>query len=198
VSGPDGAGSGALAGGRVEAGEDKARRVWYVDLILGAWRPREAARQLAADLGISLKPLHGDDPDRAVMTTGPRSIDVEAGGDPTIATAYDDAGRIATELPAGAVVIVLTPRFGLPMRAENEWFFLYLRRDGTSVAAVGDEPPASEIGKALFERRRALTAPEAKVDPAALSADQRRVLRFFPGLLPRVLAERMKIISSFP
>lgn len=193
MSGPNGAGSGALAGGRVEAGEDKARRVWYVDLILGAWRPREAAHQLAADLGISLKPLHGDDPERAVMTTGPRSIDVEAASDPTIATAYDDAGRIAAELPAGAVVIVLTPRFGLPMRAENEWFFLYLRRDGTSVAAVGDEPPASEIGKALFERRRALTAPEAKVDPAALSADQHRILRFFPGLLPRALAERMKI-----
>ena len=178
-----------------QAGAGSGRRIWYVDLVLGAWRPREAALQLATELGLELGLVHADDPDRALMVTGPRAIDVEATGDPVIATAYDDAERIGATLPGGATVVVFTPRYGLPLRIENEWFFLFLRRSGISVAAIGDEPPMS-VGKTLFERRRGLAAPEVEAKPESIGPDQLRLLRLYPGPLPRALVERLKIDAA--
>ncbi len=57
----------------------EARR--YVDLTLGAWRPREAAVQLATTLGIALGPGLPSDPATSPITIGRRGIDVGAVGD---------------------------------------------------------------------------------------------------------------------
>jgi hypothetical protein len=181
-----------LSEGRSAAGEDSHRRVRYVDLILGAWRPREAAFQLAAELGIELRSLHADDPERALMTIGSRAIDVAAEGDPTIMTAHDDAARVGSALPVGGTVAVFAPFQGLSLRVENEWFFLFLRRRGISIAVIGEDP-VTTIGKSLFERRRGITAPVRTMRPETLQPEQRRLLRVFPGLLPRALAERLRI-----
>ena len=99
---------------------------------------------------------------------------------------------IAPALPGGGLVAVLAPRDGLPLRVENEWFFTFLRRHGLSVALLGDDVP-SALAKTPFERRRGLVAPEAPSAAPALSPEQRRILRFFPGLLPTVLAEKFGI-----
>ena len=163
--------------------DDVLRRARTVDLTLGAWRPREAAFQLAAQTGVALASLFPDDPERAVMDFGVRSIDVAATGDPLIMIAHDDAACIGPALPGGGLVAVLAPRDGLPLRVENEWFFTFLRRHGLSVALLGDDVP-SALAKTPFERRRGLVAPEAPSAAPALSPEQRRILRFFPGLLP--------------
>src|SRR5580704_16733880 len=110
-----------------------------VDLSLGAWRPREAAFQLGVETGVELASLSIDEPDRTAMSSGVRSIDVAARGDPLVMTAFDDAARIGPALPGGGMVVVLAPGHGLPIRAENEWFFIFLRRHGLAVALVGDD-----------------------------------------------------------
>src|ERR1700686_510238 len=117
-----------------------------VDLSLGAWRAREAAFQLAAETGVELAPLFADDPDRGFVSLAVRSIDVAARGDPLVMTAFGDAARIGPALPGGGVIAVLAPGHGLPIRAENEWFFTFLRRHGLSVALIGDDVP-SALGK---------------------------------------------------
>jgi len=181
-----------LSESRNAALDDALRRARMVDLSLGAWRAREAAFQLAAETGVELASLSVDDPDRGLVSSGLRSIDVAARGDPLVMIAFDDAARIGQALPGGGVVAVLAPAYGLPIRAENEWFFTFLRRHGLSVALVGDDVP-SALGKSPFERRRGLAAPEAPAGAPALSPVQRQILRFFPGLLPKALAEKLQI-----
>jgi hypothetical protein len=172
------------------ADDDASRRVWFVDLVLGAWRPREAAAQLGVALGVALKPLPEDKPDKEILARLRDRIDVEAAGEPTVMRAWDDATRIAPVLSASAAVAMLAPRYRLPLRVENEWFFFFLRRLGVSIAVLGEEPVLS-IGNMLFEHRR-LTAPDLPSRPW-LPAEQLRLLRFFPGLLPRAVADGTKI-----
>jgi hypothetical protein len=185
-----------LAEGQVGEREDRLRRIRYLDFTLGAWRPREAAFQLAANLEVELRSLAPEDPERAVMAVGARSVDIDAEGDPTVVTAHDDAARIAKKLPGGAVVVVLSPRFGLPLRVENEWFFLFLRRLGISVTIIGDEPAITTIASNPFERRRGIVPPEWIGRPELIAAEGLRLLRFFPGLLPRALAEKREVTSD--
>ena len=169
---------------RVEPG-----KVRYVDLTLGAWRPREAASQLAAGLGLTLL---GAEPASAFANPDTADIDIEAVGDPVLLRCHDDARRIAAALPTNAVVALLAPRYGLPLRYESEWFFLFLKRRGIAIALIGDEPTAAVTGRHVFERRRGVKEPVAG-ESAELSPAQRRVLRFFPGLLPRSLATELEI-----
>jgi hypothetical protein len=171
----------------VAAGDDRSRHVHYVDLVLGAWRPREAAFQLAAGLDVALQPIDGAG--EAVAVVGAQTIDIEAAGAPLVNQAWDDASRIAETLPGGAVIVVLAPRFDLPMRAENEWFFLFLRRLGQAVVVIGKEPPMTATGRSPFERRRSVVEPEWEIRPDEISAERMRLLRFFPGLLPKAIAE---------
>ncbi len=159
----------------------------YVDLVLGAWRPWEAATQLAAALGVTLPP----GPARALSACD--EIDDAAVGDPLIFRAHAAAARIAAALPAAGVVVVLTPRFGLPLRHDNEWFFLFLKRRGIAIVFVGDEPEVTVIGRSVFERRGDVGEPPLGATLGALSPAQERLLRFFPGLLPRSLAEKQRI-----
>ncbi len=173
-------------------GDEASRRTRYVDLTLGAWRPREAAFQLAAGLGLTLPQPGMADRGASAMAAGLAAVYTEATGDPVIMTAYHDAAMIGPALPGGGTVAVLGPRWNLPLRVENEWFFLFLRRHGLSIALVGDDIVAT-VGKSLFERRRNILAPETTTTPSALSEEQRRLLRFFPGLLPRSLVERTQL-----
>jgi len=167
---------------RVEPG-----KVRYVDLTLGAWRPREAATQLAAGLGLA-PPA----PEPAFASPDTIDIDVESVGEPVLLRAHEDARRIAAALPTNGVVTLLAPRYGLPLRYDNEWFFLFLRRRSIAIALIGDEPTAAVTGRHVFERRRGVKEPAAG-ETADLSPWQRRVLRFFPGLLPRSLAADLEI-----
>ncbi len=173
-----------------DADDDVSRRVWFVDLVLGAWRPREAAAQLALALGVSLKRLPEDEPKQEILAHLRGMIDVEASGEPTVMRAYDDAARIAAELSAVSIVAMLAPRYGLPLRLENEWFFFFLRRMGVAIAAVGETPRFS-IGNVLFEHRR-IAEPDLPSRPW-LPVEQLQLLRFFPGLLPRRIAGAAKI-----
>jgi len=143
-----------------------------VDLLLGAWRARQAAREAAAQLGIELPPGH----DRAasIISAG---VDREARGEPTVLTAFDDARRVAAALSPGAEVVVLLPRFGLPLRDENDWFLRFLARQGATVRRTG----AGEGLSAGLAGRR------ASGDDATL----RSLLRFFPGLVANAFAERI-------
>ena len=121
---------------RTNGNSDKLR---FVDLVLGAWRPREAATQLAAALGIALRPGLDADPERPAITLGRDAIDVAATGDPVAFLVHDDAVRIARALPsAGAIVAVLTPRYTRAVGVLNDWLFFFLRRFGVSLAAIGD------------------------------------------------------------
>lgn len=169
---------------RVEPG-----KVRYVDLTLGAWRPREAATQLAAGLGLALP---APEPVSAFASPDTIDIDVESVGEPVLLRAHEDARRVAAALPTNGVVTLLAPRYGLPLRYDNEWFFLFLKRRSIAIALIGDEPVAAVTGRHVFERRRGVKEPAAG-ETADLSPGQRRVLRFFPGLLPRSLATDLEI-----
>ncbi len=162
------------------AGDETARRARYVDLTLGAWRPREAAFQLAASLDLALPP--GDD---SFSAAGLAAVHAEGAGDPLIMTAWQDAALIAPQLPGGSTVAVLAPRWNLPFRVENEWFFFFLRRYGLSITLIGDDV-ATSVSKSLFERRRHVVAPRDR-DPAG-----RGIRRAAPGapLLPWPAADR--------
>ena len=158
-----------------------------VDLVLGGWRPREAAFQLAIRLGIAPGPGDDDSPRIALAATGIVAADAAAVGDPTIYAAFDDAARIGSVLGPDATIAVLAPRFGLPLRAENEWFFLFLRRHIASVALIGDEPPTAVVGRSLFDRGRDIASPPGRGEPAGLEPLQRSLLRFFPASCQRRL-----------
>jgi len=202
------------------APDNALNRASLVDLTLGAWRAREAAFQLAAQWRVRLAASIDDGTDDRVREpSGPepllakrqgqrgdgagtarpdllgldsREIDVAARGDALVMAAFDDAARLAPALPGAGLVAVLAPRYGLPLRSENEWFFIFLRRHGLAIALVGADVPTA-LGKSPFERRRGLTPPEVPAATSALSPEQRRILRFFPGLLPKPLAERLQL-----
>ncbi len=176
--------------------DEKSRRVQYVDLILGAWRAREAAYQLAAGMEIELGPMPGVEKEEGAITIGAPAIDVEAAGDPLINQAWDDACRIVAALPGGAIVVVLAPRFDLPLRVENEWFFHFLRRLGQPVVIIGKDPPLQVVGKSPFERRRSVVSPEWEIRPDKVGPERMRLLRLFPGLMPRAVAEFARMIDD--
>ena len=179
--------------GQGVADVDRPRAVHYVDLVLGAWRPREAAFQLAAGLGVALQP---NPPTDAGTLIGPEAIDVAARGDMPVNQAWDDALRISAGLRGGGVIAVLAPRFGLPLRADNEWLFHFLRRLGRAVVILGDEPQMHAIEKSPFERRRSVVLPERDIDPDRVDPERLRLLRFFPGLLPRPIADAASLVDE--
>ena len=164
----------------------------HVDLTLGAWRPQEAATQLAATLGIALRPGLPSDPSTSPITIGRRGIDVGAVGDAIAFLAHDDARRIAAALPAAATIVVLAPRHGRGIGTLNDWLFFFLRRSALSLVVIGDEP-ATAMARSAFERRRGVDPPPAGRAIAEFPPEQQRLLRFFPGLLPRTIAERFAI-----
>lgn len=192
-------GSESLAAATVAAPEPtpppSAEVYRYIDLTLGAWRPREAATQLAATLGISLGPGLPPDRDTSPITVAIRGIDVGAAGDPIAVLAHDDARRIAAALPAAATVVILAPRHGRGIGTLNDWLFFFLRRFALSLVVIGDEP-ATAMARAAFERRRGIDPPPAGQPLAAFPPEHQRLLRFFPGRLPRTIAARFGIDTT--
>ena len=168
------------------------RLLHWIDLTLGAWRPREAASQLACRLGVDLGPGLPDDVQLSPVTVGLRAIDIDAIGDPVALQCHDDARRIADALPAAATVAVLAPRYGLPLGTFNDWFLHFLRRFAVSLVLLGDEP-ATVMARSAFERRKDMTAPSPGIALGSARPDQQATLRFFPGLLPRAIMERAGI-----
>ncbi|MCB1497407.1 MAG: hypothetical protein KDJ86_16630 [Bauldia sp.] len=167
-------------------GGEEPAKVRYVDLALGAWRPHEAAAQLAAALSVTL-------PEPAFPLSECDEIDSRAAGDALVLHAHDAATRIARALPQNGIVAVLAPRFGLALRQDNEWFFHFLKRRGIAIVVIGDGPSLTLIGQSVFERRGGITEPRRGEPPRSMSEDQRRLLRLFPGLLPRSLADSRNI-----
>lgn len=176
--------------------EVAARRVYYVDLILGAWRPREAAHQLAAAIEVTLAPMPGPDAEECATTLGAAAIDIDAAGDPAVNQAFDDARRIVAAIGVGATVVVVTPRFDLPLRDDNEWFFHFLQKLGQPVVSIGKDPPLKAIPKSPFERRRSAVMPEWDIRPDKVGPDRTRLLRLFPGLMPRAVAEAARMLDG--
>ncbi|MCB1485884.1 MAG: hypothetical protein KDJ88_00330 [Bauldia sp.] len=168
-------------------GEEEPGKVRTIDLVLGAWRPREAATQLAAALAVKL-------PEARHPASEAEEIDSAAIGDTGILYAHEAARRIARVLPAqNGVVALLTPRFGLPLRSDNEWFFHFLKRFGIAIAIIGPDPRLTSIAPSIFERRGGIPEPGLGGGAGSLPEEKRRLLRFFPGLLPRVLAAERDI-----
>lgn len=163
-----------------------------VDLTLGAWRPREAAMQLSATIGIALGPGLASDPASSPITNGRRGIDAGAIGDAIAFLAHDDARRIAAALPAAATAVVLAPRHGRGIGTLNDWLFHFLRRLAVSLVVIGDEP-ATAMARSAFERRRGIEPPATGEPISSFPPEQQRILRFFPGLLPRAIADRCGI-----
>lgn len=175
---------------------NRARGIHYVDLVLGAWRPREAALQLAAGLGVELLPTRPPEPRAQSLAISAEAIDAAAQGDILVNQAWDDASRISAALFGGTVIAVLAPRFDLPLRADNEWFFHFLRRLDRAVVIIGDEPTMRAIAKSPFERRRSIVSPEWEVEPDKIGPERMRLLRLFPGLLPRPIAEAANLVDE--
>ena len=90
---------------------------------------------------------------------------------------------------------MLAPRHGRGLGTLNDWLFFYLRRHALSLVVVGDEP-ATAMARSAFERRRGIDAPPTGKSVADFPAEQQRLLRFFPGLLPKAIAESYALDRS--
>lgn len=133
----------------------------WTDLTMGAWSAGHAASEIAAQLGIVLAASD----EGAGANTINRNVDREARGDGTLMAAFDAAQRIAAAMPAGGSIMVIRPRFGLPLRRDNRALLRYLKLLGVAVHCV---PRAASFG---------------------VAPDLPELVRIHPGLIePRVLA----------
>lgn len=176
----------AVPGSQAPAGARPATVRAVVDLTLGAWRPREAARQLALTLGVDLGPGLAAEAATSPITIERRGLDVAATGDPLAFLCFADARSIAAALPPTGTITILAPRFGRGIGTLNDWFFHFLRRTALQLALVGEEPPTA-MARAAFEKADATAAPPPGQALDTFPEEHRRLLRFFPGLLPRTV-----------
>lgn len=150
-------------------------RLW-IDLSLGAWRPRRAAFDLAAGLGATLRPAPA--PPVIDLSSGGawqaaligRGIDEEAAGRTAWRRAAEDLADLAPHLARTASeVVVLPPRFGQAWREADVAFLILLsERLGGRVRATALAPDA---------------APPERPQLADL----------FPGLIPAALAQALGV-----
>ena len=155
-----------------------------VDLCLGAWRAREAAFQLCLQCGLTLDSIDGAGVSNGTWNS--RGVNVEARGDALISAAYRDGRNLAAAL-AGGEVRVLPPKFGAAWRPENEWIFHYLSLAGVALICEGDPPPFRHAPDVPWFVEGPIAIGTGGPNAAEVTPDQRRLLRFFPGLLPEVL-----------
>ena len=163
-------------------GDGQVRAV--VDLTLGAWLSREAATQLAAALGVALGPGLCDTSD-----------DDDSAGDPLAFLSHDDARRIAAALPPTGAILVLAPRHGQGIGTLNDWLFHFLRRRASQLTLIGSEP-ATAMARGAFETADPSAAPPPGKPIGTFPPEQQRILRFFPGLLPKPLATTLGIAPA--
>lgn len=139
------------------------------DLSMGAWSPRHAALEIAAQLGLNLPALQGAAVDNIISA----GVDREAQGDGTLLAAHADARAIVAALPSGAAIRVSRPRFGLPLRADNRALLRYLAGFGA---------------KLIFAGRR------GEPDWDALP----RLLQIYPGLVPAAAIDAIGVDPDHP
>lgn len=166
----------------------------FVDLSLGGWRPRQAAVELAAQLGIPLPAPDDSGHGTAFDTESPSyadiigsGVDAEARGDRSIIAAFHDATAIADSIASEPRPIFLfPPRFGLPWREENHWFVLFLARRLSAidqfVTIITQHPEQLQLPAGSWHiETTTLTGEEvAPCTGTGLSA-------FVPGLVPKSL-----------
>lgn len=126
-----------------------------VDFSLGGWRPRQAATELAQQLGMSMPvrlessdhPISDprDNSDWQAEIVG-RGIDEEAAGRRTVRNAFADAHHIGNAIKVAGLsrIIILAARFALPMREEDLFFIHFLSRCFAETSVVRIEAPPSE------------------------------------------------------
>ena len=141
------------------------------DLSLGAWRPRDVARQLAEQIGLPLDRFvaaprqHGD-----IIARG---VDNEAAGPVRVLDAFADAQWIANAFGAGARILLLPPRFADPGVVADTPFVHFLAKLGVDVTW----------------RTQSLPLP-APCHTETLTPNQQALLAFFPGALPSALIRK--------
>jgi hypothetical protein len=112
-------------------------RAWVIDLTMGAWRPREAAHQLAAQAGIALPAIAATAPAAGASwaATVGANIDTEARGPAHVHIANADAALLHPRLcaQADAPLLVWLPLFGC-LPDDNGWFLHLL---GQRLQAAG-------------------------------------------------------------
>jgi hypothetical protein len=106
-----------------------AATTFWTDLAMGAWSVGHAAHEIATQLGVDLA---GPD-DGADANIINRNVDREARGDGTLIASFDAARRIAAAMPKDGSIIVVRPRFGLPLRTDNRALLRYLVQLGIDV-----------------------------------------------------------------
>jgi tetratricopeptide (TPR) repeat protein len=111
---------------------------WVIDLSLGAWRPREAARQLAAQANLTLPagPAPAANSNATWAAIVGANIDNEARGPTQVHVANADAALLHTALhdgKAACVLVVWLPLFD-DLPDDNGWF---LRLLGARLKASG-------------------------------------------------------------
>jgi len=153
-----------------------------VDLSLGGWRARQAATELAAQVDQTLddtEPYQAQslfDSPASIVGAG---IDAEARGRREVLIAYQDACRLAPLL-AHRCVAVFAPRFGLPWRPENSWFFRFARQLQPTLqlqfVTDHDATPDDVLPKAWLSSAGGSPVPEPEGAPEPWS--------LWPGLIP--------------
>lgn len=166
----------------------------FVDLSLGGWRPRQAAVELATQLGIAL-PVPDDSGHGTAFDTERPSyadiigsgVDAEARGDRSIIAAFHDAATITSSIASDPrPVFLFPPRFGLPWREENHWFVRFLARGLSGidqfVTVVDQSSEQQQLPAGSWHVETTTLTGEGIPPPteAGLSA-------FVPGLVPKGL-----------
>jgi hypothetical protein len=165
----------SVAEARARVGGDPAR-TFAIDLTLGAWRARHAARELAVQTGTvlderatpydALEARVGGVDLGEVIGAG---VDAESRGDATMRIAYDDARRIARALPRDATILVFGPRFGAPRRPENDAFVRFMREFAIAVREVVFDEGASDATHTVESALRAAKADVRYLVPGCAS-----------------------------
>ncbi len=111
-----------------------AREGFVIDLSMGGWRPRQAATELAQQLGVTLSrnavaPGTGDfqDAKQRARVIGD-GIDSEARGKTEARSAFEDAEALSGNIGTSAPIAIITPFSGLPFRKQDRLLALFLRR----------------------------------------------------------------------
>lgn len=183
-----------LASARARAGAPG--RILLADLGLGGWRGHHAARELFDAAGLAFpEPAR---PPRAASGFSyagliSRGIDAEARGNGVALRALELAVALVECLHAHAPVsvLVIAPRFGIALGADNRWFLQFLEQglgEGPHrFALVCGGPPPPDLPPAW----RLEAAPSTESAAREAMPDGRsRLLALVPGMLtPSLLAE---------
>lgn len=172
-------------------------RILLADLGLGGWRGHHAARELFDAAGLAFpEPARPPFAASGFSYAGliSRGIDAEARGNGVALRALELAAALIEWLHGHALVsvLVIAPRFGIALGADNRWFLQFLERglgEGPHrFALVCGGPPPPDLPPAW--RLEAVSSTESAAREAAAPDGRSRLLALVPGILtPSLLAE---------